>query len=315
MAEALRFIDEDLAQLSYTSWTGMLAGAGTVPDDADGRAALLRSLLDGHVAPAVFSLADRKVRATWGFDALDLAWEATLVGSSGRVRILKFPDGFDLAPVEAHFVERAFRKATVGDAVVYTHDLDPSLPWLDTANLEMLNAAVLAADHELVLANRPATLDAALAARAAATGEPPAGSARARGVSVAQAMGSPPAAVIDVTAGLCQALALDRSKVAGRAAWTAIGISFGEGASGAAVTFALLFADPSVAALEADPRRRLLDEQSPITGAPYRDSVVEITDATVPGRVLLLQGTPHDGRASVVFQAWLRRDMLFAACP
>ena len=107
--------------------------------------------------------------AAWGWDSLDLDWEATITTGGPAVHVLRFRDDFDLGPVTARFDERGFSREVIeGRAILRSHELDPSAGWLGTTELAILHTAFLRDGRTLVLSSDDDAVRAYVSARATA---------------------------------------------------------------------------------------------------------------------------------------------------
>ena len=92
-------------------------------------------------AASAYALSDIQSHSvTWGWDTADLVWEANIVsGEWPQIYILRLRNDFDFSPVAAHFIERGFTQTESHRATVYTYQLNPSLDWIRTTELSILN--------------------------------------------------------------------------------------------------------------------------------------------------------------------------------
>jgi hypothetical protein len=256
-------------------------------------------------------------RAAWGWDTLDLAWEANLGGGGAPVFVLGFAPGFDLAPVLAHFRDRGFTGEQGGPALVFSRPFDVGAPWINTTELAIHNTAILGDAGLMVLSSSPEELGRALG-RLAGTGGQTGARAAAFAAAVA-ALGPVDAAAVELGGDVCAMLApRDDPALAAVAAtlhrWTALAVGWRTDDSGAAARFAIAYDDPATATADLAGRARLAREGSTIEGLPLVDAVFRLLDARVDGGLILLDVEPAGGLPARILQAVLRRDLPFAAC-
>ncbi len=321
LAAALAFVSDSAAQVLFTNWAKVLAGQSAA-SGADAAKVLL-GLNKKRAMPASQLLSQvTRLRDTWKFDVFDLAWEADFSGQ-GQFSVLQFNDTFDLAPVVALLGDRGYTRGTdIGGGAIYTHPLDPTQPWIVHAPLLMLNVAVLAPEHRLVIGNSPDQLALALGT-AGSTATPAQDSTAARALALGAALGPAYGAMLTVEKDACRSLSgrptrpgpaasSDLSGV-GPTLGTAIGFSAETGAP--PVTVALLYPDSAAAQRDVAPRTALIGAVSARTGAPFSDSVMALSNVRAVGPLLLSDGSPHNGLSQLVVNSWLSRDLPFAACP
>ncbi len=320
LVAALSYLSDDAPQVAFTNWATVLAGQA--PGSASDLVKLLTSLNRTRAIPAGLLLPRiALLRETWGFDVFDLAWEADFSGKA-LYSVLQFGHTFDLAPIVALLDKRGYdRGDDVGGAAVYSHKLEMAQPWVASAPLHMLNVAVLAADHRLVIASSPDGLALALAAGSAATPAPD--SLATRGRAVAAALASPYGALLTAEEGAChgfsggpaQPAASARADLSGVGTTLATAIGFSAAAGAPAVTLALLYPDAAAAAKDVAPRTALTGAASVRNGLPFAEVAMALANGRAAGPVVLFDGTPRDGRPQLAITAWLSRDLQIAACP
>lgn len=317
LAAALAYASDQASTVALTNWTRLLASGGPVGSAAD-RRAVLGDLAKTRAFPSAFAATSARMRDAWGFDSLDLAWEATYSSESGVGSVLQFADGFDLSLIVALLGQRGFHRTSRGDVTIYTHAADPSLDWLRGAPLMMLNVAVVPASHRLVAASSPQMIETLVAA--GASGSPAAGSAVARGLALAAALGAPYGAWFALDPGYCRTLATAAALASAAPNVSAIhpteatGLAFDLEPAAAPVQVAMLYADAATAATDLPGRTALQGADSLVTKAPFGTSVMALSGGRVAGPVLLFDGAPRGGLAAVALRAVLERDLPFAAC-
>jgi hypothetical protein len=133
LAELLAYAPNNLAYLEFTDWAALRQSSGhpdvASPSAADERLQTYSDIvkLDAFASnfatdTAAFDTGGSGPSAQaqeWGFDALDLALDATMLPDtveSDEVLVLKLRPGFDLGPIIARFDERGFIENRSGTA-------------------------------------------------------------------------------------------------------------------------------------------------------------------------------------------------------
>jgi len=311
-------VGDETATVFYTDWSRIRGGApAAAPTDPADRLALILSL-QGRAPASGFAMAQfRGHRAAWGWDTLDLAWEATLQADGPPVFVLGLAPGFDPAPVIAHFRERAFSEARRGPALVFSRALDPADDWVRTTELAVHTTAILEEKRLMVLSSSPEELDRALA-RLADTSTLP-GPHAAAFAGVVAGLGPVDAAIVLLRGGMCASFApaADRALAAVAATlhpWAAVAAGWTTGDPAAVGRFAFVYDDPATASADLAGRARLAREGSTGDGRPLADLVFRVVDARTDGALILLDVEPAGGLAVRILQAYRRSELPFAAC-
>jgi hypothetical protein len=171
LVQVLDFLTLDATNVLFTDWEALKAAYGmadlTSADPLDERLAFLAATVPPSATDAPYacfacrgSRAD-VLKANWGFDNLDLAWEAEIWQQRARVAVLRFQDDADLAPLISRFDERGFSTELRDGVTIRVHALDRS-DWMINVDPAMLNAAFLPDGHTLLLATTLAALESAL---------------------------------------------------------------------------------------------------------------------------------------------------------
>ena len=170
----LSIVPGDLSEimLLFTDWSQIKNQLGlediTSESPLSDRLELARSTSQGLAAASAYALSHIQSHSvTWGWDTSDLAWEADVVSHEfPPIYILQFRDDFDFSLVAAHFAERGFSQTESRGAIVYAHELDPSLDWIRTTELSILNTAYIKAEKTMILSSSARAVEMFLAASA-----------------------------------------------------------------------------------------------------------------------------------------------------
>jgi hypothetical protein len=344
---ALAYSPTGLDYLFFTDWAAVHDAMGldrthdTIADD------WMLGLTRGHVAATVYG--GHRMRdhaAEWGWDTLDLEWEALLVGGGlPRVYVLKFHDDFDFAPVVDRFETRGFTREEHGGVPVYSHELDLSQDWVRTTELAIHNVALLEDERVMVLTSAPGVAPAVLHARgdvgtliedaaARAVAQRLAGAATVvllpRPDGCLSFTPNPLLAAIGKAEIDPEKLLYEQLPVQPQAIYTALGLGYHYPRTGRAGADAvpvdavnapywlvvMHFPSPELAELDLAPRLALAEQgMSQSADMPYSD-LYSVEAATVAGSDILLALAPvAERRKSVLLTMFTHRDMPFAACP
>jgi len=327
LATALAFVTPKTANLGFTDWKAMKASNGlealtsSIPEDI--RIGAMIELTRVEAPYASFGL-DRLIghAEAWGWDSTDLDWEAALFGDEGGVAVLRFREGFDLAPFIARLDEHGFDEEAVGDVVIRSHEMDLTEGWLRTTDFGILNTALLPDGRTLVLASGREALDATLANDG--------GPATELLEHVASGVGPIHSVIFEFGSDICghydprlfpdvhpdNATLID--DVLPLRAWDALALTTGRDATGEPHGRLLLSfptADDAGLAAEAEKRGRLArDGISPRMGEPFADVVFTASDGVADAGVVTIDLQPIDGRLTGLASAVLSRDLLPAMC-
>jgi hypothetical protein len=326
LVEAARFVSADAHGMLFTDWSAIKAATGneaiTSASSIDARMAALR-LMATEAAPLVtFGVAHFEGHAdVWGWDSTDLDWEASILTAGPPVAILRFREGLDLGSVLQRYRDRGFTETQHGDATVVSHEMDLGTDWVTRSDFGVLNTAFVDDGRTLVLSSG---IDGVRAALEGADGV-----VRAEPMeSVAAALGSPLTAGIEVTPNSC--LAYDPRWLPGSDAgpnadllaevgalhpWEGLGLGVYGAEEAPQVRFVLTYTAPEEAATDLPGRVRLAEQAISLgTGAPYADSLFTVVESEVEGQTISLGVAAVDGQVRRVANAFIARDLVFAAC-
>jgi hypothetical protein len=328
LAEAFWFLPPGGTDVAFTDWDRIRRSQGaldlTGESPLDDKAAFLMATARDEAAASGFALARfRDHRAVWGFDTLDLDWEATYTVDGPPVFVLRFRDGFDLAPVAALFDERGFTSDPVDGAVVRSHDMDPTADWLLTTEFAILNTAFLDDGRTLVLSSGRDALTEVLAARYRRGAHEPAAV-----IETLDAIDGASAALVLLGLGTCLGFtpppfelgAPDPSLRPLRTGeplhpYAALGVAYARPGWDPVGRIVMGFPDPTWAGADAEARAEMARSGTSLrTLEPYSESVLALHQAEVRERALVLHVAPADDIPRRLFQMVWARDMAFAGC-
>lgn len=291
---------------------------------------LLKTTVDRHAPMSGFGLAHfRTFAEMWGWDATDLAWEATLAaGDAPPLHVLQLRADFDMAALAERYKQRKFSATPLAEGItLYSAKLDSKADWVRGSELALVNTAIDAKRRRLIVSSGAAVIQAALAAKNDAT-------AHANGPSVqrvARLLGTPAAGTLLMGPELCatvsvtfgkqlskeQIEAIRKRLLNGKAVspYETLSVSYDYVEGRPLGTIAMDYADAAKA--KADLKARSDAAKNGISLAinkPYRDSVFALIDGSLQGSTLLLRVQPFRDRPGRLASMLLQRDMPFASC-
>jgi hypothetical protein len=167
MEQVLELVPAEARSVSVTDWAAIRAieGIETVNDDPDDerRIRFIADIYPRHATPSYFAGAKLGRHAeTWGWDSLDLLWEATIDVNTASVHVLQLPPHFDTDRLGALFEERGFVAEEHAGVPVYRKRIVPSDEWVTASDLAIANSALLVERRVLVMSRDPDGVHAVL---------------------------------------------------------------------------------------------------------------------------------------------------------
>lgn len=324
LAEAVGRMPAGTTDMGFTDWSRIRASLGaedvTGASPLDAKLAVLMTTNQQEAAGSAFGAAYlRSHHDTWGWDTLDLEWEAMYVGDGPPVTVVRLREGTDVAAIAARYDERGFSTDAIDGATLRSHELDPSADWIRSGELAVTNTAFLDDGRTLAFSSGRDELEAALTTSGGAL-IPGAG-------GVIDALGEPSAAWLVLGPG-CPAftpLPIDPFDPDASMAplpsgpplhpWTALGIAYERPDWQPIGRIAMGFLDPTHAQADLEPRSALAREGiSQRVGRPYAEALFTLDRSEVVGDTLTLHVRPADDRPRHLFGMLQARDMVFAGC-
>lgn len=311
--------------ITFTDWVALKRSTGSDAVTGDAPAeAKIAALGTEFAASDAWLDRVRTHRADWGFDAFDLAWEATGTSDAGILHVLRFADPAVPETVLARLDALGYATEPVEHGTLHTGTLQdqlgkvtPSPSLLAVAALEDGVTLVASSNPELVravAANGPITPDSDAAVAAAALIVEPTTAILLSGdpcTAITKAvLSAPPAGDRPSAAELLASVGtLGHPDV--------VAVSYGIGAivRGRVV---MTYADPAAAKADLEPRGILARAGSGIE-RPLAE-VQTVVDARLEGSSIVLDLEPPAGEAATtgfarrLMGAVTARDMVYAAC-
>jgi hypothetical protein len=346
LSEALALVPSDAAYLTVTDWAAVKA--------ADGHADVTSTSSSAERHQAYVDIYAREATASrfasdtvafelgstvgspppegpsdqareWGFDALDLRWDASVFepGASQGVLLLRLRQGIDLGALASRFDQRGFASEQVAGITVRDEagGLYPSSrPAVSPA---MSNTAFLPDGQTLAMSTSLAELKVYLAAMS--TGAPEAMTSAAGQLdhpwASAILAGAPACGYFDPPAGwsldqaFSDSLEAEITAAGPLSAFQAVAIGYARGRTPASrITF--IYGAASDASHDLDGRRRLAEGADRLAAdhQPYAGSVFTVTGAEVADRAIDLDVAPANDQPIALFEAFASRDLVPAVC-
>lgn len=311
--------------MGFTDWDRIRASVGakdvTGASPLDDKMAVVMATAQQEAGAAGFGTPYlRRHRDAWGWDTMDVQWEALYSVDGPPVALVRLREGVDVDAIAARYDAYGFSTEQVGDATVRSHDLDPSAEWMGTTELGVVNTAFLEDGRTLMFSSGRDSLEAALVPRRG--GRPLPGAD-----GVVDALEDPSAAWL-VLRPSCPAFTplpfdpLDPDPSLAPLPsgeplhpWTALGVAYERPDWRPIGRIAMGFLAPTHAEADLEPRAALArDGTSVRLHEPYADTLFMLDDARVEDTTLILEVSPLDDMPRRLFQLLQARDMTFAGC-
>jgi hypothetical protein len=324
LREAVAFLPPDAHELGFTDWSRIRAslGAEDVTGDSpmDDKIGVLMSTNQHEAAGSAFGAAYlRSHHDTWGWDTLDVDWEATYSGDGPPVFLVRLREGTDVDAIAARYDDFGFATEQVPGATIRSHELDPTADWIGSGELAVTNTAFLDDGRTLMFSSSLDGLRDGMGQvdQMLLPGQP----------GVIQALEGASAAWL-VMAPECGALTplpfdpLDpdasiRPLPSGEPLhpWTALGIAYERPDWDPVGRIAMGFLENAHAEADLEPRAAMArDGISLRARQPYAEVVFGLEDARVEGSTVILDVSPVDDLTPRLFQMPFARDTAFAGC-
>ncbi|MFN8519007.1 MAG: hypothetical protein U0667_06375 [Chloroflexota bacterium] len=322
LREAVGFLPPDTYWLGFTDWSRIRAslGAQDVNGESplDDKMAVVMSTVQQEGAAAGFGVAHLQGHhKTWGWDTLDVDWEATYSGDGPPVSLVRLREGVDVDAIAAHYDDYGFATEQVSDATLRTHDFGED--WIRFSDLGVVNTAFFDDGRTLMFSSSLEELRDAVrrVVRTPLPGQPQVVDAL-EGASAAWLVLAPdcgaftplPFDPLDPDASI-------RPLRSGEPLhpWTALGIGYARPDWDPVGRIAMGFLEPAHAEADLEPRATMArDGTSLVSQRPYADAVFALDGGRVEDTTLLLEVSPVGEMPRRLFGMLQARDMAFARC-
>jgi hypothetical protein len=339
--EILEYSPANTSAIEFTDWLAVKDRLGLSGLDSSAGEEARMSFLQGLRNEAPASMYDSRFfldhAASWGWDSLDLAWEARLnLDGSAPVYVLRFQNSDPIDRLRSILESREFESGSYAGVPIYTHELDLTADWIRTAEFSILNVAILEPQPALVLSSSPDALRAVLASVTRETTLAVNNDAR----SAVQTLGHADTGIVVLGADACLSFEvnpllnmLGEDDVSAEAAqeelervmpvrpqslYTALALGLTrDSAQAGEPVWKVVMHHPTEELAQIDlPQRRIIAEQgmSAVREMPNQD-LFTVQDAQVQGQDAVLWLASVTGNASLLIQMFYMRDLAFLACP
>jgi hypothetical protein len=326
VSELITFVPPTAKSVGFTDWGRIKAsqGAGDVTGGSpiDDKVSVVMSTNAREAAASGYGIAHlRSQYDTWGWDGLDLEWEATIQGEGPPLFVLRFRDGVDLGPIQARFDERGFSTTSVPGATIRSPEMALREDWVRAGEFAILNTAFLDDGRTLVLSVDLEQVQDMVANHGRYTVAPGV-AATAGQLDGASALFLVPG--LDACLGFTP-MPIDPGDplaspdlsmpTAGLHPYAALGVGYDRVDWEPIGRISLGYLDQDTAQSDLAGRDQLArDGISLMAGVPYADAAFQVVGERVDGTNLTFDVTPAGDKPRHLFDMVYARDMVFAGC-
>ena len=338
LEEALAFAPEDSKRIWFTDWYLLKQYEGgeelTSQSALDDQFAFIANVTQEQAAFTNYGLenAITDKNQTWGWNILDLRWEATIEieGSSGAF-VFQFPADFDFAPVIALYELREFETSLYEERIIYSHEPDPQLDWFRASQFAVANTVIIEEQNVMIQALELEALEKVLDAFINKSEDSYVEAEIA--ATMIEQMGEVAGAFIEPN--ICDHQNLSWNLLARPGSnlsateltdlqeardqlhpYEGIGIGYRYSEGDPVGIIVMPFADAADASADLELREGIIEEgNSLVSRQPFAETVFAINETFVENRSLIFQVEPTDKLAKRLLQSTIANDMLFALCP
>ena len=330
LVQAMTLVPESAELVTFTDWARVKAGAKaddvTGQSDAAKQGALAKWLKEQTPFAAYgFSQIETHVK-DWGWNSLDLVWEAATRVGDNPVYILKLRDDVDLAPIIKHFEERKFSKFSYQGATVFA--FTGGADWAKTTQRSIYTTAIFENEKLLVMSFQPKNVRAILELNAKQ------GKAWAdvdAMKSIALELGEKPGAFLARASFACKTLdamakdiglkpeALGKFKESFATepvhAYSAFGLGYAMEGDKTTGTVVLHYDNPDDAKADMSVRQSDLKKGVSLSNLQPYTELLTLDKAVLQGNDILLHVLPANNSPKTLWSMISRQDMAYARCP
>lgn len=322
--EAVAFLPPDASDLGFTDWSRIRASLGahdvTGASPLEDKVAVLMTTTQHETTASAFGAAYvRNHHGAWGWDSLDVDWEATISMDGPPLFVVRLREGTDVDAIAARYDAFGFATEETPWGTIRSHKLDPTADWIGSGELAVVNTAFLDDGRTLVFSSGADTLRAALgrSARTPLPGQ----------TDVVDALSGASAAWLTLAPGCTTYTPLPFDPFDPNASigplptgaplhpWTALGVGYARPDWDPVGRIAMGFLSPEHArADEATRSEEARTGTSQRVREPYADALFTLEGSHVTDAALVLDVAPLDDRPSRLMGMVFARDMTFAGC-
>ena len=284
-------------------------------------------LSEDQAAASAFGLSWLRTHAEhWGWDSSDLLWEASITSDRWPpIYLLKFPIAFDFTGIASRFAERGFTQTPSQGIATYSHPPTPSVDWIRTTELSILNTAILAEQSLLILSSSPVALGSTISTW---LGTQPSAASDALAVRTVRHLEEPETAVIVRDPALClrflqtqisdaslDGRTYDTSNLGDLLPYQAFAVGYHEIDDRAIGRILFEYETPENADLDLLRRCDLARSSlSRMSDRPVSETYFTVLDCQTSDGATVLTVAPVDNRPSLLLRMVYTLDAAFAAC-
>jgi hypothetical protein len=320
LEEALSFAPASYSSFGFTDWDAMRTYGGleeTEPENADAQTLADLNQPDTPLTFTYGALQYPDHRSTWGWNELDLDWEADVIPTEGSpFNVLGFNDDYDLSDLTSKLEEQGFESSEIEGGEFY--EIDDPLSLFDeapTTDMKIARVAVLSDENVAIVGAEQESVEIHAEEEGSLAGSDTTASIVDRFgdyASVALAPGDtcarPP-----LGPRATPQIAEQLEDLRGNAYETlALGYRI-EDEGETTGTIAMHYADASEAEEDLELRTGVLEEENSLVSAQPYSELLEVTGSEVDDSDLVIEVSATDGRLQL-FEMFLQQDLSFALC-
>jgi hypothetical protein len=334
LTQALTLVPNTAELVTFTNWSVVKAQAkaenvnslSNINQQAD-----LVKWLQEQTPFAAYAFAQVEKHATdWGWNSLDVVWEAATRVGETPLYVLKLRDDLDFAPIHKHFADRGFRKFKYLGAVVYA--FSGTAAWTNTTQRSIFTTAIFESEKVLVMSYRPESVQAVLELNAGQTQANAAAMAQNVALKSTVAMlDAKPSAFLAKASFACKsldAMAKDLGMSADNLgkfknsfstetvhAYSTFGMGYTHDGDKVIGTVVLHYDNADDARADMTIRQKDLRQGISLSNLQPYTELLTLDKATLQGNDIVLNVLPANNSPRTLWSMISRQDMAYARCP
>ncbi|NJM42373.1 MAG: hypothetical protein HC853_17355 [Anaerolineae bacterium] len=330
LAQAMTLVPDTAEVVTFTDWARVKAGANAVDvtgaSDTAKQSEVAKWLKEQTPFAAYgFSQIETHVK-DWGWNSLDVLWEAATRVGDNPVYLLKLRDDVDLDAIKKHFEERKFSRFGYQGATVFA--FNGSADWMNTTQRSIYTTAIFEDLKLLVMSYQPRNVQAILELNAKG------GKALVDAESMkslAAALGEKPSAFLAKASFACKTLdemakdiglqpdALGKFKESFTTepvhAYSAFGLGYDLEEGKTTGTVVLHYDKAEDAKADMGARQNDLKQGLSLANMKPYTEMLTLEKAELQGNDILLHVLPANNSPKTLWSMISRQDMAYARCP
>jgi hypothetical protein len=320
LEEALSFAPTSYSSFGFTDWEAMRTYGGiedTEPEDADAETLADFNQPNTPLAFSYGALQYPDHRSNWGWNELDLDWEAEVIPTEGPpFHVLGFNDDYELTDLTSKLEDNGFESSEIDGGDFYeVEDPESILGESPTTDLAIRTVAVLDEENVAIVGADQGTAEPSGGEDGSLADSESTESIVDRfgdHASVALAPGetcSQPALGPGTTPQIAEQLEDLRGHP-----YETLALGYRVEDEGESTgTIALHYSEAADAEEDLDLRTSVLEEENSLVSAQPYSELLEVTGSEVDDSDLVIEVAPADGRLQL-FEMFLQQDLSFALC-